>query len=207
MSLLTFQELSAHPELIHGFSLRSDSADTKLRPAEEVLTHAEISPDTLVQAEQPHGNLVGTVKPDQAGSTVSDVDALISNTPDIVLVIRVADCGAVFLFDPVQQVIGLAHSGKKGTAANILEHTITGMQQAFQTDPKDLIAVLAPCIRPPHYEVNFAETIAKQVLQTGVRQFADCGKNTATDLNQYYSYRMEQGQTGRHYAFIGIKSR
>ncbi|MEM6600408.1 MAG: polyphenol oxidase family protein [Verrucomicrobiota bacterium] len=161
---------------------------------------------TLVQAEQIHGNQVKAVDQSYAGTTIHRADGLVTQSSDILLVIRTADCGALFIFDPEHRAVGLAHSGKKGTQLNIAETVVTAMSRTYQSDPQKLIAALSPCIRPPHYETDFAHMIASQVYASGIRHFTDCGENTATDLNRFYSYRSEKGKTGRHYAFIGIVS-
>jgi len=105
-------------------------------------------------------------------------------------------------FDPIQKAIGLAHSGRKGTEANIVGNTISQMSQHFGTRPADLLVQLGPCIRPPHYEVDFAKTIAIQAKEAGVVQFEDCGTCTACHLETYYSYRAEKGQNGRMWAVM-----
>jgi len=64
---------------------------------------------------------------------------------------------------------------------------------------------LGPCIRPPDYEVDFARAIAEQAGRHGVGRFFDCGVNTASDLNLHYSYRIEQGKTGRMLATIQLE--
>ena len=78
------------------------------------------------------------------------------------------------------------------------------MRHDFGTEPEDLIVVLAPCIRPPHYEVDFAQTIKEQALAQGVLagNYHDCGICTASDLSRYYSYRVEKGNTGRMLALL-----
>jgi copper oxidase (laccase) domain-containing protein len=35
-----------------------------------------------------------------------------------------------------------------------------------------------------------------------VADYADCGEDTAMDLERHYSYRIEQGKTGRMMALI-----
>ena len=78
------------------------------------------------------------------------------------------------------------------------------MQKNYGTLPEDLVVVLGPCIRPPHYEINFAAAIASQARSCGVKYYHDCGLNTGGDPVRFYSYRMEKGQTGRHYAILGL---
>ena len=94
------------------------------------------------------------------------------------------------------------HSGKKGTELNILGQAITLMGENYGTQPSDLVVVLGPCIRPPHYEIDFAAEIARQAAAAGVGEFHDEGENTACDLTRHYSYRIEKGCTGRMLALI-----
>ncbi|MDX1679326.1 MAG: laccase domain-containing protein, partial [Akkermansiaceae bacterium] len=88
------------------------------------------------------------------------------------------------------------------TETNILNEAVELMTQRFGSRPEDMIAVLSPCIRPPHYEVDFATEIGRQAEASGIGEFSDCGLNTAEDLERFYSYRIEQGKTGRMMAMM-----
>nr|MBA2241521.1 laccase domain-containing protein [Chthoniobacterales bacterium] len=68
--------------------------------------------------------------------------------------------------------------------------------------PEDLIVQLSPCIRPPHYEIDFAAQIIAQCRERGVENVHDCAVCTACDLERYYSYRAEKGRTGRMLALL-----
>lgn len=157
----------------------------------------------IFHAEQVHGDQVAVVTPDSPPLTPG-VDALITRDP-LLLGIHVADCGALYLLDEATGAIGLLHSGKKGTELNITAETIAAMHHHFGTCPADLVAVLAPCIRPPHYEVDFAAKIKTQALAAGIlpENYHDCGLCTASDLDRFYSYRLEKGKTGRLLALLG----
>jgi purine-nucleoside/S-methyl-5'-thioadenosine phosphorylase / adenosine deaminase len=67
-----------------------------------------------------------------------------------------------------------------------------------------MILQLSPCIRPPHYEVDFASEIVSQCRALDVKGIHDSGVCTACDLNRYYSYRAEKGKTGRMLALLGL---
>jgi polyphenol oxidase len=155
-------------------------------------------------AEQVHGGEVAVVG-GGAGRVVPGVDGLVSGRMGVVLGIHVADCGAVFVVDGRNGAIGLAHSGKKGTEANIVGETVRVMGEQFGSRPEDLLVALGPCIRPPAYEVDFAAEIGCQVVAAGVpaRQFFDSGECTSGDLGRFYSYRLEKGRTGRMLALLG----
>jgi copper oxidase (laccase) domain-containing protein len=98
----------------------------------------------------------------------------------------------------------LAHSGKKGTELGIAPKTIKQMNETFGSDPANMIVQLSPCIRPPHYETDFAAEIIRQCRSCGVKQIHDSGVCTACDLDRYYSYRAEKGKTGRMLALLGL---
>ncbi len=204
MELETFSALDK-TGLRHGFSTRSSGPLEKLE-AEMVATFAAAGFPMLdaVEAEQPHGNRAQAVFT-PLGIRVPDVDALATSVPRMPLVVRVADCGPVYFYDPVQQVIALAHSGRKGTEGNIVAATIACLRETYNTQAENLIVQLGPCIRPPHYEVNFPAEIEKQARACGVRQYHDCGMDTAGDLSRYYSYRAEKGKTGRMWAVLMLE--
>jgi len=161
----------------------------------------------LHRAEQVHGAEIAVVSGDGFGREHSGVDGLITATPGLLLGIYVADCGAVFISDPIRGVIALLHSGKKGTEKNITGKAIALMVERFNSRPKDIVVALAPCIRPPAYEVDFAAQIKRQVLHAEVpeAQWTDSGVCTSSDLEAYYSYRMEMGKTGRMLALLGLR--
>lgn len=136
------------------------------------------------------------------GKVIPRVDALITADPRLTLVVRVADCGPVWLHCAKTGAIGLVHSGRKGTELAIVPVTIRAMRKEFGADPASMMAFLGPCIRPPHYDVDFASEILRQLQQEGVGEIVDSGLCTACDPKRFYSYRREQGKTGRHFAVV-----
>lgn len=162
----------------------------------------------LQLAEQVHGSDLACVTQALGGlETLPDVDGLLTNRPGILLGIVVADCCAVSLVDPVHRALALVHSGKRGTEGNITGKAIETMATHFKSRPEDLIVQLSPCIRPPHYEVDFAAVIRSQAAAAGVpgSHIHDDGLCTASDPDRFYSYRRESGKTGRMLALLGYR--
>lgn len=186
-----------------------DEAMRQLRPHHEAAVRTFAGPTaTWWRAEQVHGNVVAVVPgcpqaiaPDGL-PIVAGVDGLLTREAGMVLAVYVADCGVVWLADRLTGSVGLLHSGKKGTEADILGEAVARMTTHFGTRPQDVTAVLGPCIRPPDYEVDFAADIRRQAHRAGVGNFIDCGLNTASDSSRFYSYRKELGRTGRMLALI-----
>jgi len=185
-----------------------DDALRQLRPHHELAVAGFAPAARWWRAEQVHGSEiavipgVNTTEAADGLPVVSGVDGLLTRDAGELLAIYVADCGPVWLADSRTGAIGLLHSGKKGSEANILQRAVERMAVEFGTRPGDLVAVLGPCIRPPHYEVDFAAQIGRQAESAGVGNFIDCGHDTASDLSRFYSYRKEQGTTGRMMALI-----
>ena len=208
----TFSALSAEP-ILHAFTGRVPGLDVKIdRSAalallsdhhREIRTHIGAGTRRFITAEQVHGARVVRVTASDS-APIADADALITNDPGVCLGIYVADCGPVWLVDPVRRAIGCIHSGRKGTEGRITAAAIDAMVENFGSVRSDIIAQLGPCIRPPHYEVDFAADILRQCRESGLTAVHDCGHCTAENSDRYYSYRREKGQTGRMLALLAL---
>jgi copper oxidase (laccase) domain-containing protein len=160
----------------------------------------------LLTAEQIHGNKVAIVdRPVESDKHFAGCDGFITNQPRIALGIHVADCCAVYIVDPKIPAIGLVHSGRRGTELGVVSNAIAQMTARFGSNPGDLIVQLTPCIRPPHYETDFAAKIVEQCRAQGVQRIHDSGGCTACHVDLYYSYRAEKGRTGRMLALLALR--
>ena len=130
----------------------------------------EIDLNRIVVPKQVHGNAVRVVTEADAGrgsidldSSVDEVDALITNVPNLPLALHFADCVSIFLLDPANKVIGLAHAGWKGTAAKVVTATVEAMVNEFGSDSRTMLAAIGPAIGRCCYEV--AEDTARQLFK------------------------------------------
>ena len=159
----------------------------------------------FITARQVHSDKIAVINFVPAGDKCFEgCDGLITNQRDVCLGVYVADCCAVYLVDRNVRTIGLVHSGKKGTALGVVRNAVTSMRKEFGITSGDLIAQLSPCIRPPHYEIDFATEIVRQCRDAGIKEIHDSGVCTACDLEHYYSYRAEKGRTGRMLALLAL---
>lgn len=211
--MITFPALDAIPGLRAGFTRRVPGVDVSV-PREVALSRLEgphrearessgLGGMVFATAEQIHGSEVKEIFSD-SDLPVSGADGLVTVHRGICLGIYVADCAAVFLADRRARGIALVHSGKKGTEGNIAAHAVDALCRAASTGPADIVAQVSPCIRPPHYEVDFASKIVGQLSEAGVEDIHDCATCTASGASEWYSYRRERGLTGRMLAFIAL---
>jgi len=188
----------------------------------------------IVSPYQVHGATVGIVDERDKGQVQPETDALITQTPGVLLMLRFADCTPIILYDPRQRVIGLAHAGWRGTVAQVVPATVQAMGDAFGCHSADLIAGIGPAIGPCCYEVGqeVADAVcqslangdqllahgtngrwhldlwaanAQQLRQAGVRQIETAQLCTACNVHEWFSHRAEQGKTGRFGALVGLK--
>ena len=210
------QALNKYPEnfarfitRIPGIATTTDRAAviSALTPTHEaVLRESGIEPKMLRRAQQVHGNKVALVGDIGCSYPVEGVDGLFcGGKADCCLGIYVADCAAVWIYDTVTQSRALVHSGKAGTQQNIVGETLKSMYKVLGVNAGDCIAVISPCIRPPHYEVDIVTMIKQQLSDAGIaaENIIDSGLDTAADLETFYSYRVKKGNTGRMLALFG----
>lgn len=153
-------------------------------------------------------------------------DALITNIPQKYLVMQVADCQSILLYDPIGQVVANVHSGWRGSINNIIGCTIQAMEKYFGCISNDIVAGVSPSLGPCCSEfVNYKREIPKkyweykdvnnhfdfwsvsldQLCQAGVsieniRLSRIC---TKCNTDRFFSFRRE-GTTGRFATLIGL---
>jgi len=161
---------------------------------------------------------------------VADCDALITDRKGVVLTVLTADCVPVLLYDKKKKIVAAVHAGWKGTKEKIVVKTVKKMIDVFKSEPSDIIAGIAPSIGQCCYEVG--EDVAKyffdmpkafhqnkekymldlpyinqqQLLEAGVKEehIEMSGICTACESERFFSYRKEQGCSGRFMSLIGL---
>ena len=199
----TFPPLTALPFIRHAFTLRT-TQDTKSDVFQRRFVKS-FGFTEFAAAEQTHGNGVALVT--GAAPQVPAVDALVTQAAGLPLVIRCADCAAVYIVDRATPAIALIHSGKKGTLANVVGNTVLRMQVAFDTRPRECFAFISPSIGPCHYEMDIWDGIERQLREAGVMEVHNPRVCTVCHLDRYFSYRAERGKTGRMLAVLSLTPR
>ena len=116
--------------------------------------------ETIVTSDQTHTTNVRCVGKEDCGSGITrprsfhEIDGMITDTPGVVLATFYADCVPLYFVDPVKKVIGLSHSGWRGTVGKIGKKTVELMTESFGSDPADILACVGPSICSDCYEVS-----------------------------------------------------
>lgn len=213
-----------------------DNAENVLSNRKKFIQSLGYGLEDIVTPEQVHGDKIFCVDENHRGRGSKDysdsipaTDALITNAPDLPLMLCFADCVPIIFADVENQAVGIAHGGWKGTAKKIAAKTFQAMNQTFGTRAKNCFVGIAPSIGSCCYEVgaevraqfdkNFVEEREGkffldlqaankfQLLEVGLPEenIDVAGECTCCKSSWYFSYRAAQGQTGRIAAVIGLR--
>jgi YfiH family protein len=225
--------VSHHPW--HSLNLGGTVGDDPVNVAENlsrILTFTGYQRKDLVQVHQVHSADVILAEGPVPGGIKGD--AIITNKPGLLLLMRFADCVPLFFYDPLQQAAGIAHAGWMGTVRDVAGETVRAMAKHYRSDPSGIKVGIGPSIGPDHYPVGMdvvheikrafpgdwnsllTDTVDGVQLdlwkanrisleKAGVEEIESSEICTACHVEDWYSHRAENGQTGRFAAVIGIK--
>ncbi|MDR0404972.1 MAG: peptidoglycan editing factor PgeF [Oscillospiraceae bacterium] len=180
-AFVTFPILEAYKSLRHGFSTRlggvsknefksmnfrffgNETRDNILENYCRFSRAIGVEFKDLISVHQVHGDQIQVIEDKDRGTAsaiyrqerpIYDADGLVTAHSDLALVTYHADCTPIFFFDPIKKVIGLVHSGFKGTAKGIAFKMINKMCAEFSCKEQDIICVIGPAISQDCYEVD-----------------------------------------------------
>ena len=113
-----------------------------------------------VLSKQVHEDNIRHVTADDCGKGLfrdrdyTSVDAMVTDTPGIPLVVFSADCGILLLHDPDAGCVGAVHAGWRGCAAGIVEKTVREMVRLLGARPERILAAVGPCIGKCCFETD-----------------------------------------------------
>ena len=182
--------------------------------------------DNLIFMEQTHGDNIQIIK-DSSINHIKNCDSLITNVKNIPLMVMVADCIPILLYDPVKSVISVVHAGRNGSFKEIVKKTVLKMVDEFDVDASDILVHLGASISKCCYEVgkeiagiskksyiesrdtklylDLQSMNEDQLLSVGISKNNIEISPTCTCCDKdYFSYRRE-GITGRFAGLLWIK--
>ncbi|MGK0576407.1 peptidoglycan editing factor PgeF [Macrococcus capreoli] len=161
-----------------------------------------------------------------------DIDGLYTYEKGILLTMCFADCVPVYLYSTTNDFIALGHAGWRGTVGLILNRLINAYT-GHVDDLRCIIgpSVSAPCYEVNEdikrqfidlnlnlddcfesntnalYDINLQEINKRIAMHAGIKaEHIDVTTRcTSTEHDEFFSYRLEKGQTGRMLAYIGTR--
>ena len=155
-------------------------------------------------------------------------DGLVTQTTDLPLVVTVADCLPVVLYDPSRAVVALVHAGWRGTAEGIVAEAVDIMVKQCGATANDIIAYLGPSAGVCCYEVggevaevfsldqieqrddrlylNLKKANADQLLSCGmkVENIEISSHCTICNPQFFHSHRRDRNKAGRMMAVVSL---
>ncbi len=209
-----------------SFTKNSNPSEVK-RNRKIFLEQIGISEDKLALPKQIHSSNVCIV--DKPG-IYENCDALVTDKKDVYLVVSVADCAPVYIYDQVGKVVALVHCGWRGAREKIVEKTVDVMVKSFGSITDDMIAYIGPCASVCCYEVgnefekffnvrflrfkgngryhfDLKGEIYSQLVKSGLK-FKNIdvdSRCTICDADLFHSFRRDGENSGRMWALFGIK--
>jgi len=132
--------------------LRADE-DTEVVLKNRRLVAANIGAKEVVTPYQYHSSVAIIVESAWDWQSPPKADAIVTNQKGLGLAVNTADCTPVIFADTKNGVIGIAHSGWKGTVGGVVEATIAGMEK-LGSFRGDIVAAIGPTISQRNYEVG-----------------------------------------------------
>lgn len=178
VGFLTFKPYVHMPFITHGFSTRvggvskghfssmnlsfsrGDDTESVAENYRRMARALDINVEDMTGTKQTHTTVVIEADSRLRGNGITrpqileDVDGFVTSEKNICLVTSYADCVPLFFVDVKKHVIGLSHSGWRGTAGNICKNTVEQMQKLYNSRPKDLVTFIGPSICGECYEVS-----------------------------------------------------
>jgi hypothetical protein len=181
--------------------------------------------NTLIYMRQIHSDSIVIVNEKMDFNSPPECDALITNRPNVPLMVMSADCTPILVYDSAHNAIAAIHAGRAGALNEILPKTLEAMKAEYGTIIGDVMVLLGPSIQRCCYEVN--ESIAYETAEKGYidalhredgRVFLDVNtilliqlailgikkenievidKCTSCNHDTYFSYRADAQHTGR----------
>lgn len=116
--------------------------------------------DDLVFCQQNHGRVVVRVTTADRGrgarsgdDAIPAADALFTADAGVGLVVMVADCVPIVIFDPGTVTVACVHAGWRGTVARVVDATVKALV-AGGARREELLVGVGPAVAPERYQVG-----------------------------------------------------
>lgn len=165
--------------------------------------------ERLTVADQQHGPNVALIDEELDGAghdswadaqtRLGNVDAMVTDRVGTALMIMVADCAPVVLYDPEHRALGVAHVGRGGAVHDVIGNTVAKMHTEFGSEPDTLLAGIGPCIDAGGYELGDPQlTETRDVFGDELFRPSTPG-HACFDLREAVRRRLQQAGVADHH--------
>ena len=114
----------------------------------------DIDKNKTVVTHQTHSDHIVKIDSVNQFEIFEDTDGFVTNVPGITLMTFYADCTPLYFYDPIKKVVGMAHSGWKGTEQKIGVKMIDFFVDEFGCQVENILVGIGPNISPRAYVVD-----------------------------------------------------
>jgi len=132
--------------------------------------------ESLVHMKQVHKTQVQVINDSHNFYTPPTCDALITNKRNTPLMVMVADCSPILLYDAKKEVIAVVHAGRAGAFRNIISSTLKNFRKNFNSKPEDIFVSVGASIQSCCYEVG--EEIVQEAKELNLEYAIIKGDNS-----------------------------
>ncbi|AXK49093.1 multicopper polyphenol oxidase [Aliarcobacter trophiarum LMG 25534] len=126
--------------------------------------------EDLVYMNQIHTDNIVVVD-ENSPKLIDNCDAIITKSKNIPLMVMVADCIPILMYDENKGVVAAIHAGRNSTFKEIAKKTAQIFIDKFYSNPKEIKVILGPSIQKCCYEVSL--DMAKIVENSFGKKFVE----------------------------------
>jgi hypothetical protein len=181
----------------------------------------------IVALNQNHGNKVVCFNNQKDVKNKIIGDAIITTLKNVGISVLTADCVPILFYNPKKKIVGCVHAGWKGALNRIIENTVDKFLE-LNSNTRDLVAAIGPCINHHYYEVghdfykkfvdqnknnqqffivlndkkylfNIRSFINAKLIRLGINNIDHIEMDTFSNKENFFSYRRSKKNDDKDY--------
>ena len=181
----------------------------------------------IVALNQNHGNKVVCFNNQEDIKNKIIGDAIVTTLKNVGISVLTADCVPILFYNPQKKIVGCVHAGWKGALNGIIENTVDKFLE-LNSNTRDLVAAIGPCINHHHYEVghdfykkfvdqnknnqqffivlndkkylfNIRSYINAKLIRLGINNIDHIEMDTFSNKENFFSYRRSKKNDDKDY--------
>ncbi len=181
----------------------------------------------IVALNQNHGNKVVCFNNQEDIKNKIIGDAIVTTLKNVGISVLTADCVPILFYNPKKKIVGCVHAGWKGALNGIIENTVDKFLE-LNSNTRDLVTAIGPCINHQHYEVghdfynkfvdqnknnqqffivlndkkylfNIRSYINAKLIRLGINNIDHIEMDTFSNKENFFSYRRSKKNDDKDY--------